>query len=88
MKFSAEFETMIDDKVTERIAYQFPYLEEIFSKLARARYFTVVDLTSGYYQVPLDPASRKFTAFMCSKGTFEYLVLPMGLTNTPKPFKR
>ena len=39
------------NKVTERIAYPFPYPEEIFSKLARARYFTVVDLTSGYYQV-------------------------------------
>jgi hypothetical protein len=127
MKFSAEFETMIDDmleagkiretfdspwasplcllrkkdkslrvtvdyghlnKVTERIAYPFPYPEEIFSKLARARYFTVVDLTSGYYQVPLDPASRKFTAFMCSKGTFEYLVLPMGLTNATETFQK
>jgi hypothetical protein len=35
------------NKVTERIAYPFPYPEEIFSKLARARYFTVGDLTSG-----------------------------------------
>ena len=76
------------NKVTERIAYPFPYPEEIFSKLSRARYFTVIDLTSGYYQVPLDPASRKFTAFMCSKGTFEYLVLPMGLTNATETFQK
>ena len=127
MKFSAEFETMIDDmleagkiretfdspwasplcllrkkdkllrvtvdyghlnKVTELIAYPFSYPEEIFSKLARARYFTVVDLTSGYYQVSLDPASRKFTAFMCSKGTFEYLVFPYGLTNATETFQK
>ena len=76
------------NKVTERIAYPFPYPEEIFSKLSRARYFTVIDLTSGYYQVPLDPASRKYTAFMCSKGTFEYLVLPMGLTNATETFQK
>jgi hypothetical protein len=127
MKFTAEFETMIDDmlaagkiqetfsspwasplcllrkkdktlrvtvdyghlnKVTERIAYPFPYPEEIFSKLSRARYFTGIDLSSGYYQVPLDIASRKYTAFMCSKGTFEYLVLPMGLTNATETFQK
>ena len=34
------------NKVTERVAYPFPYPEEIFAKLARARYFTVIDLTS------------------------------------------
>ena len=76
------------NSVTERVAYPFPYPDEIFSHLANAKYFTVIDLTSGYYQVPLDPASRKYTAFMCSKGTFEYLVLPMGLTNAVETFQR
>ena len=39
------------NSVTERIAYPFPYPEEIFCKLAKARYFTVLDLTSGYYSI-------------------------------------
>ena len=76
------------NSVTERVAYPFPYPDEIFSHLANAKFFTVIDLTSGYYQVPLDPASRKYTAFMCSKGTFEYLVLPMGLKNAGDTFQR
>ena len=75
------------NKVTQRVAYPFPYPEEIFAKLARARYLTVINLTSGYYQVPLDPASRKFTAFMCSRGYFEYLVRPMILTNATETFQ-
>jgi hypothetical protein len=36
----------------------------------------------------VDPASRKFTPFMCSKGTFEYFVLPMGLTNATETFHK
>jgi len=61
---------------TQKISYPFPFAEEIFARLTHAEYFTVIDLTSGYFQVPLDPASRSCTAFMCSKGTFQFNVLP------------
>ena len=73
---------------TERVAYPFPFADVIFCQLAMAIFFTVIDLTSGYYQVPLDPNCRSFTAFMCSKGCYEYLVLPMGLTNAVETFQR
>ena len=76
------------NSVTERVAYPFPFADVIFSKLAMAVFFTVIDLTSGYYQVPLDPDCRAYTAFLCSKGCFEYLVLPMGLTNAVETFQR
>ena len=75
------------NSVTEKIAYPFPYPEEIFSKLSKAKFFTTIDLTSGYYQVPLDQKCRSYTAFMCSKGTFEYLVMPMGITNATETFQ-
>ncbi len=55
--------------------------------MSKARYFTVIDLTSGYYQVPLVPDSRKYTGFICYRGLFEYLVLPMGLTNACETFQ-
>jgi len=57
-------------------------------RLTHATYFTVIDLTSGYFQVPLDPASRSCTAFMCSKGTFQFNLLPMGVTNAVETYQR
>ncbi len=60
----------------------------MFNRLSTAKYFTVLDLTAAYYQVPLDPGSRKYTAFICSRGLFEYLVNPMGITNSTETFQR
>ena len=50
-------------------------------RVSHAVYNTVLDLTSAYNQVQLDPNSRKYTAFICQRGLFEYNVLPMGITN-------
>ena len=73
---------------TEKIAYPFPFVDEIFARLAQAKYYTVIDLISGYNQVPLDPESRPYTAFMTSKGVFQFNVLPMGVTNAVETFQR
>ncbi len=73
---------------TQKISYSFPFAEEIFARLTHATYFTVIDLTSGYFQVPLDPASRSCTVFMFSKGIFKFNVLPMGVTNAVETFQR
>ena len=84
--------TTIDYKlvnnVIEKEIYPIPMIDDIFSRLAKAKYFTVLDLTSGYYQVPLDPNSSKYTAFICYLRLFEYLVLPMGITNATSTFQR
>ena len=50
--------------------------------------FTKLDFLSGFYQVFLDLASRKFTAFACDWGLFEYLVMLIGLCNSPATFQR
>ena len=62
------------NNVTEKVAYPLPFIDEIFNRLSKAKYFTVMDLTSGYYQVPLEPKSRQYTAFICARGLFEYIV--------------
>ena len=43
---------------------------------------------TAYNQVKLDPDSRKYTAFICHRGLFEYNVLPMGTTNATETFQR
>jgi hypothetical protein len=59
----------------------------MLSKLSQARIFTTLDLASGYYQVKMDPESKKYTAFSCDYGFFENNTMPMGLTNAFATFQ-
>ena len=76
------------NSLTERPAYPIPYISDIFTKLSKSKYYTVVDLTSGYYQVPLDPNSRKYTAFRYGDHQYEYLRMPMGITGAVETFQK
>ncbi|XP_065276934.1 killer cell immunoglobulin-like receptor 3DL1 [Emys orbicularis] len=51
-------------------------------------YLTTLDLTKGYWQVPLDPEARAKSAFTTPVGLFEFLVLPFGLKGAPATFQR
>jgi predicted aspartyl protease len=76
------------NEVTEKDAYPLPNINSSLSQLAGANYFTKLDLSSGYYQVPMEPESQKYTAFGCEFGLFEYTVMLMGLTNATATFQR
>ena len=51
------------NKVTRRDAYPIPNMDTILDKLRQARYLIKIDLRQAYYQIPLEKASRKYTAF-------------------------
>ena len=72
----------------ERDAYPMRFPQDIFARLGKAKYYTVIDLTSAYWQIPLHPDSRKYTAFQCKRGLFEFLVMPMGITDASKTLQR
>ena len=76
------------NNVTIKDAYPIPRIEDLFSYLKPAKVFTTLDLASGYYQVKMDADCRKYTAFSCDFGFFEYNVMPMGLTNACATFQR
>ena len=56
--------------------------------LGGGKYFTTLDLQSGYWQVALEEKSKELTAFSTSKGNWEFKVLPFGLSNEPATFQR
>ena len=57
-------------------------------RLGSAKYFTKLDLKDGFYNIMIHPDDRHKTAFRTRYGHFEFVVLPMGLTNSPATFMR
>ena len=67
------------NKVTRKFTWPTPKIEEIFSKLNRAMYFTSLDLRAGYHHIPLEKPSIPKTAFNSPFGKFECIKVPFGL---------
>ncbi|KAK7893154.1 hypothetical protein WMY93_022306 [Mugilogobius chulae] len=73
---------------TIKDAYALPNIEETFSALSGARWFSVMDLKSGYYQVEMTEEDKAKTAFTCPLGFYEFNRMPQGVTNAPSTFQR
>lgn len=76
------------NSVTKKDAYPIPRMDESFSRFHGARFFSLLDMLSGYWQTLLDPASREKTAFSTRYGHFQWLVLPFGVANGPGGFQK
>lgn len=74
------------NKVTIKNKYPVPNVVELFDRLSRAKYFTKLDLRSGYWQVRIAAGDEPKTACVTRYGSFEFLVMPFGLTNAPATF--
>ena len=73
---------------TIKNAYPLPRLEDCIDRLAGSEYYSSLDLVSGYWQVKVKEEDIPKTAFSCTYGHFEFLVMPFGLCNAPATFKR
>lgn len=71
---------------TVRNRYPLPRTDELFDQLLGAQFFSKIDLRTGYWQIRMAEAAVEKTAFTSRHGHFEWLVLPMGLTNAPAEF--
>ena len=75
------------NKVTRKFTWPMPKVEDIFSKLNGATYFTTLDFRAGYHHIPLDMPSIPKTAFNSPFGKFEYVKVPFGLVQAPAYFQ-
>ena len=64
-----------------------PKVEDIFSKLNGAKYFSSLDLRTGYHHIPLDKLSILKTAFNSPFGKYEYVKVPFRLVQAPACFQ-
>ena len=73
---------------TVKDTYPLPRIDDTLDMLAGKRWFSTLDLASGYWQVSLSPETRCKTAFATHSGLFQFKVMPFGLCNAPATFER
>jgi hypothetical protein len=77
------------NRLTKDEAAPLPRIQEVLRDFGTATVYSSLDLKSGYWQIPMDQASKRLTAFATPDGaTYQYRVMPFGLKNAPATFQK
>lgn len=86
VRFCVDFGKLND--VTVKDAYPLPRIDDTLDTLSSAKWFSTLDLASGYWQMEFDLVDHPKTAFTTRSELYEFNVLPFGLCNAPGSFQR
>ncbi|GBG60019.1 hypothetical protein CBR_g350 [Chara braunii] len=75
------------NRYTVKNNYPMPRADELFDCLAGNRFFTKINLRSGYHQIRVATEKQPKTTFRSCVGHYEFTVMPFGLTNAPATFQ-
>ncbi|KAH9081378.1 hypothetical protein LEN26_021318 [Aphanomyces euteiches] len=86
IRFCIDYRKLNDITIKDR--YPMPRVDDLLDVLGKSKYFSTMDVASGYWNVRMEEESIPKTAFVCKFGLFEWLVMPYGLCNAVPQFER
>jgi hypothetical protein len=86
IRFCIDFRKL--NKITIFDPEPMPNPEHLFSQLTKGHYFSKIDLSRGYWQVPMGASSKEKTAFVTPDGQYCFRYMPFGLVNSSQVFTR
>ena len=76
------------NKLIVKDRFPMPVIEDHIDKLQGKKYFSTLDLKSGFFHIPIDENCTHYTSFVTHMGQFEFTRVPFGLCNSPAVFMR
>ncbi len=64
-----------------------PRPEELLDRVGQTKFISALDMTKGYYQVPMGVKDREKKAFLSQLGKYQFKLMPIGLKNAPTTFQ-
>ena len=86
LRFCVDYRKL--NQITRNDAHPLPRISDLLDSVKDAKYFSTLDLRSGYWQIPVEPEDCQKTAFATQSGLYEFMRMPFVLKTAPATFQR